>query len=125
MQYQSDTPQQYLADLEDDWRKQKLLEIRDLIVKSDPTIEEGIEYKMLRYGRGDQSVFHLNAQKHYISLYVGNIEKVEKGKALLTGLDLGKGCIRIKKSVEISDTGLPEFVIQAIKLWQNGRDISC
>jgi uncharacterized protein YdhG (YjbR/CyaY superfamily) len=125
MQYKAQTPAEYLNQLEDDWRKPKLLAIRNIILSYVPNIQEGIEYKMLSYGNGKSTVFHLNAQKNYVSLYVGNISKVENGKELLKGIDLGKGCIRIKKSTQIYETGLEEFIHKAINLYQQGVDMEC
>jgi len=45
----------------------------------------------------------LNAQKNYISLYVGDRHKIDPEMKLLKGLNLGKGCIRISKSKSIPD----------------------
>lgn len=97
MQYEVETPSGYLKALDDDCRKAKLLNIRELIFSVAPEITESIEYKMLRYGDSKSSVFHLNAQKNYVSLYVGNINKIDKSGELLKDLKTGKGCIRFKK----------------------------
>lgn len=124
MQYDAKTPEEYLLKLEDDWRKDKLLAVRTLLLSTHP-FEEGIQYKMLCYGNKDTMLFHLNAQANYVSLYVGNIDKVANARDLLKGLDLGKGCIRIKKSVDINDTGLLEFIIAANSQWLKGEDLGC
>lgn len=47
MQYEAKTPAEFIENLEADWRKQKLLEVRDLIMRNAGDIGEGIEYKML------------------------------------------------------------------------------
>lgn len=56
--------QEYLSKLKNDWRKEKLSEVRELLL-SYPEIKEGMNYGMLSYGDGseDEPVFHLNAQK--------------------------------------------------------------
>jgi hypothetical protein len=48
MQYDVETPSEYLTALEEDWRKEKLLDIRDIIFSKAPEIVEIIECKMLR-----------------------------------------------------------------------------
>ena len=123
MQYKADNPQAYLQELEDDWRKEKLGQVRDLILGHTANLQEGIEYKMLAYGDDQSNVFHLNAQKAYVGLYVGNIDKIEDGRELLAGYNLGKGCIRIKKSNDLAP--LADFIKKAIDFWKEGGDISC
>ena len=124
MQYDASNPDDYLSQLENDWRKEKLLWIRNVVLRY-PELEESIEYKMLRYGNKDTSLFHLNAQKNYVSLYVGNTQKIDPSGELLEAFDLGKGCIRIKKSVNLEKTQLKEFIDQAVQLWKAGLDTSC
>lgn len=125
MQYNATTPKEYLAQLEPDWRNEKLNEVRDLIFKNGPELQEGIEYKMLSYGSNELTLFNLNAQKGYVSLYVGHIDKVPDARELLSKFDLGKGCIRIKKSVVLEETQLETFIERAIETWRAGNDIGC
>lgn len=127
VQYDVDTPNEYLELLEEDWRKEKLLGIREIILKYAQELEESIRYKMLNYGKekDDDYLFALNAQKHYVSLYVGNISKIDPSRKLLRGLDLGKGCIRVRKTINIEETGLEEFIKKAIDLWREGHDVNC
>ena len=80
---------------------------------------------MLSYGRGDEGLFGLNAQKGYVSLYVGSIDKIEGADALLEPFNTGKGCIRIRKTIDIPSTGLEEFISKAGEMWRGGGDISC
>lgn len=119
-------PQEFLENLKNDWRKEKLFEVRELILGHYQLIE-GMNYGMLSYGDGtdDEPLFHLNAQKNYISLYVGDISKIDPKSNMLKGLNLGKGCIRISKSKKISDTDLKEFIQKAVDLWLDGKDSSC
>ncbi|WP_396163247.1 hypothetical protein, partial [Carnobacterium sp.] len=44
---------------------------------------------------------------------------------LLEGFNYGKGCIRIKKTIEINKTGLETFIKQTIEKWRAGENISC
>ncbi|WP_237458353.1 DUF1801 domain-containing protein [Pontibacillus yanchengensis] len=75
-----------------------MLLIRQYILGHGPELKEGIQYKMLCYGDESSTLFNLNAQKSYVSLYVGIIEKIEGAKELLDGFDFGKVCIRISVS---------------------------
>jgi uncharacterized protein YdhG (YjbR/CyaY superfamily) len=123
MQYSANNPSEYLSALESDWRKEKLLEIREMILHLN--LEEGMEYKMLNYRLKGKSIFHLNAQKGYVSLYVGNIEKVPESKTLLEGFNLGKGCVRISKSQKLEQTGLHQFIQNTVTFCTKGGNTDC
>ena len=125
MQYDVATPQEYLAAIDHDWRFEKLNQLRDIMREVAPEFAEGINYKMLCYQDQRGVVFHLNAQKNYVGFYVGNIDKVDPSGTLLAGMDVGKGCIRLKKTTTIADTGLVDFIKQAIAMWRQGDDIDC
>lgn len=125
MLYNVKTPDEYLEQLEIDWRKDKLLELRAIIQKEAPGLIEGINYKMLSYSDKRGPVFHLNAQKNYVSFYVGDANKVDSTGELLKGIDVGKGCVRFKKSDDISETRIDEFIRLAAQMWANGIDIDC
>lgn len=127
VQYDVDTPNEYLELLEEDWRKEKVLRIREMILKHAPELNESIRYKMLNFGilEADDYLFALNAQKHYVSLYVGDILKVDPSGDMLIDFNLGKGCIRIRKTIDIEETGLEEFIKKTIDLWHDGHDVNC
>lgn len=125
MQYDVKTPEEYLGMLEDDWRREKLLQLREIIVEYGPDLIEGIDYKMLSYRDERGIVLALNAQKHYVALYVGDAKKIDPDGSLLAGLNVGKGCIRFTKTKDVSQTGIREFIARAIMLWKSGADIDC
>ncbi len=125
MQYDVKTPVAYLNALEADWKKDKLLKLRKLIRSKAPKYKESISYKMLGYSDDQGIVFNLNAQKNFVGLYVGDINKIDVDGILLNGLDVGKGCIRIKKSTSIKETNLEEFVERTISYRNQGKDIDC
>lgn len=125
MQYDAKTPSEYIKVLNDDWRREKLEEVRELIKSKAPSLSEGINYKMLSYGDKNGNVFHLNAQKHYVSLYVGNVEKIDPDGELLKGINIGKSCIRFNKSLSLSSTRIEEFIERAVQLWKQKADIEC
>lgn len=125
MHYKARTPEEYLTLLQADWRKTTLLAIRNSIRTKGPELQEGVQYGMLAYGHESHWLFHLTAQKHYVSLYVGNIDKIENSRELLKDFSLGKGCIRIKKTQTLPHNGLDEFVSNTIKAWRSGTDTDC
>ncbi|OJJ14959.1 hypothetical protein BKI52_41130 [marine bacterium AO1-C] len=123
MQYDVQTPTEYIEALEQDWRKEKLETIRALLLEKAPELAEGIRYKMLSYG--EEPVFCLNAQKNYVSLYVGDIEKVDPEGQLLKGLNMGKGCIRFTKTKKVEETNIGAFIERTFNLWKQGVDVGC
>ena len=80
---------------------------------------------MLAYGNEYNTVFHLNAQKNYVSLYVGDISKIDPDGEFIEGLNIGKGCVRFTKSIQIPDTKINDFIERTIMLWEQGKDIEC
>ncbi|MEM9297210.1 MAG: DUF1801 domain-containing protein [Bacteroidota bacterium] len=123
MQYSASNPQEFLACLDQDWRKETLVEIRKLIL--DQGLKEIIEYKMLAFRDQEKTIFHLNAQKNYVSLYVGDHKKVDPSGALLKGLNMGKGCIRFKNTSDLSQSKIKEFIKETIKISSSGGDVGC
>jgi uncharacterized protein YdhG (YjbR/CyaY superfamily) len=125
VQYDAATPAEYLQLLEQDWRKDKLLEIRQLLKKHGPELKEGIKYGALSYAHSSGGGFGLTAQKNSVNFYVGTASKVDPEGVLLAGLDVGKGCIRFKKSRAISDTRIEAFIEKAMSMLRNGQDFGC
>ena len=125
MQYDVTTPDEYLEVLQKDWRREKILEIRQILLNQTPALTEGIEYKMLSYGLNGINIFHLNAQQNYVSLYVGNIDKVDGAEAMLQPFNRGKGCIRISKSINLAETRIRDFIEAAISHWEKGGNTYC
>jgi uncharacterized protein YdhG (YjbR/CyaY superfamily) len=93
----------------DESRKSSLQQLRQIILETVPGAEETIQYKMPYYTyHGMLCAFA--SQKHYMSFYLlCDGEIVEKNRHLLTGLSVGKGCIRFK---DINK--LPEPTIRAM-----------
>lgn len=125
MQSDASSPAQYLEQLDDDWRKATLVSLRSLILEHAPDWEEGMAYKMLGYRDAGEVVMCLNAQKQYVSLYVGNAAKIDHDGSLLAGLDIGKGCIRFKRSVAVADTGIEQFIQRAVAMRRDGAEFGC
>lgn len=100
MIHEAATPKEYLSVLVEDWRKERLLEIRDLFLTV-PGATEGMKYKMLHYSVGTQSLGILNAQKGYVAIYMDDLSKLDPDGSLLAGLDCGKSCVRVKKKTDL------------------------
>ena len=125
MQYEARSPEAYLAQLEDDWRKETLLQIRALIQNLAPELDERIHYKMLGYGKKDRFAFHLNAQKGYVSLYAGNLSEIDPDGTLLKELSVGKGCIRFSKTKSVSGSRIDAVISRCLERWKAGKDTGC
>ena len=125
MQYDVSSPLEYMESLELDWRKEKLQELRAIILRQDLEIQETINYKMLCFSLNDTVLFHLNAQKGYVSLYCGDTKKIDPEGELLAGLGTGKGCIRFSKTKDIAATRIEDFIKRAVYLLKAGEDIAC
>lgn len=111
--------------LERDWRREKLLELRSLIKEHGPDLKENIRYGMLSYDLPSGGGIALNAQKNSVNFYVGPAKKIDPDGTLLAGLDVGKGCIRFKKSKAVADTRIEEFMKKALVMLRNGENIGC
>ena len=95
MQYEADTPKEYFQVIEDDWRKERLLAIRDMMLAEGAS--EGMGYGMLRYEVGGGILAHLNAQKHYVGVYLGELEDIDPGSIIRGNMNCGKSCLRVRK----------------------------
>lgn len=124
MQYNVKTVTEYLEALEEGWRKEKLYQIRKIILDSATDISEIIEFKMLGYRGPNGTLFHLNAQKNYVSLYVGNILKIDSDRSILKGFNQGKGCVRLRKTDRV-DGNIKIFIQKAVSLSKKGADLGC
>lgn len=125
MQYDVRTPGEYLQALDDDWRRETLAALRQLILRHAPELREGIRYKMLSYEDDRGPVLGLNAQKGYVSLYVGDARKVDPTGELLGDLERGKGCIRFRKSTRVAETRIDAFIARVAAMRRQGEDIGC
>lgn len=121
----ANTPQDYIAQLDDDWRRKSLLDIREILLSQTPKMQEDMNYKMLGYSIEGDFLFHLNAQQAYVSLYVGDAAKIDPKGELLAGLNVGKGCVRFKKKNDVTKTRIDAFIARTVELWKKGDDLGC
>jgi uncharacterized protein YdhG (YjbR/CyaY superfamily) len=101
VQYKANTPDAYLSEIDDDWRKERLLEIRQAMFELVPAVAEDIGYGMLRFARQGHVLCHLNAQKSFVGLYLGNVATLDPDGEITSELNVGKGCIRVRKKDSI------------------------
>ena len=125
MQYDAATPKDYLAGLDDDWRKAKLLKVCDLIADFAPEWRQDINYGMLAYRYDRGPALHLNAQKRYVGVYVGDIAAIDPDGTILKGMDCGKSCIRVKKANDLDETGVSAFLERFVALRKAGLETDC
>lgn len=100
MIHEATTPQEYLSVLDDDWRNDRLLDIRDVFLAV-PGAREGMRYKMLHYTVGEASLGLLNVQKGYVAIYMDDLAVLDPDSTLRAGLDCGKSCVRVKKRTDM------------------------
>jgi uncharacterized protein YdhG (YjbR/CyaY superfamily) len=97
----------YLEELEPD-RRAALTELRSLVLETVPGAVEGMKYRMPTYEYEGGVLCAFASQKHYMSLYLAP-EIVEKHRAELSGLDVGKSCVRFRKLEK-----LPRYTVRVI-----------
>lgn len=103
----------YLSKLPED-RRQALEYLRHMIHRAAPQVSESMSYGMPVFefpGGG----FALAAQKHYLSLYM-DVTVVEKHRAELGALDIGKSCIRYKKLESLPLDVIEKMMVEAANL---------
>jgi len=123
--YNVATPAEYLKVIDQDWRRDKLLELRALITQLAPSWQEVVSYKMLGYGEPGNPVLHLNAQKGYVGLYVGDVARVDPDGSLLGGIDYGKSCVRFRKKNRVTDPGVKAFLKRYVAMKARGEEFEC
>jgi uncharacterized protein YdhG (YjbR/CyaY superfamily) len=95
MQSKATTVDAYLAEAPAA-RRASLDRLRTLCTRILTNATEDIEYGMPVYKIGGSPRVAFASQKQYVSLYIGPAI-VERHRAELAGVDLGKSCIRYRK----------------------------
>jgi len=90
-----------------------------------PEIIEDVTSNVLRYSADGRVLCHVNAQKNHVGLYVGDVASIDIDGELLKGIDVGKGCIRLRKSDDIMNSGVVLFVEKLVALWRDGAEFVC
>jgi uncharacterized protein YdhG (YjbR/CyaY superfamily) len=95
-------------------RAAALEKLRELCLARLEGYTESMEYGMPSYTKGDTVEVAFASQKNYISLYILKQEVFDASRPRLTGLSLGKGCIRYSKPEKI-DFAVVEDLLDATK----------
>ena len=109
-----ETPEAYIAALEEP-RRTEVAKLHALITKAVPKLTPHMVAGMIGYGNyhykyasgreGDWPPIALSSRKQYISVYVCGTEDgeyvAEKHKDELPGANIGKSCIRFRKTADI------------------------
>ena len=122
-------PDEYIAALEEP-RRTEVRAIDALIRDAAPQLERYVGSGMLAYGHyhyryasgreGDTSVIGLASRKQYISIYVMGADErgylAESYRSRLVKADVGKSCVRIKRSSEVDAGVLRDLIREAVRL---------
>lgn len=93
----------YLAEASAE-RAETLRALRDLARRVLADHEERMQWGMPVYVRDDKIRFGFAEQKQYVSLYFMNSQALRKNAKALAGQNMGKGCLRFRKSAPIDWT---------------------
>ena len=100
MRSEAATVDAYLAEVPAE-RRAKLGLLRSLCLEYLPGHDEVMRWGMPAYVRGDRADVAFASQARHIALYVMQQPAVAANAERLAGLDMGKGCLRLKPSAEI------------------------
>ena len=78
------------------YRKAALEQLRALIFKTVPMVEESMKYNMPTYDYAGEGLCVFASQKNYMSLYM-DVDSVAQHSDELSHLNVGKSCIRFTK----------------------------
>ena len=110
MQSQATEVQQYLKEVPAE-RLETLQQLRELCQLTLVGYEESMAYGMPSYSKHGVVEVAFASQKNYISLYILKEPVLAQHRPSLTGLNLGKGCIRYSKPEKI-DFGLVKQLLE-------------
>ncbi|MBS1709461.1 MAG: DUF1801 domain-containing protein [Armatimonadetes bacterium] len=118
MQSAATTVDDYISESPAD-RHEALNKLRKLCVEYFPDYQEGMNWGMAVYTKGDRHVAFAS-QKNFIALYGVSSTVQESDPELLIGLNCGKGCIRFA-NVKKMDFALIEKLIK-IRAKSQGKE---
>ena len=118
------TVSQYLEGLPDD-RRAALATVRALIRKTEPKLAEAMQHGMPTYSMDGTMLFALASQKQHMAFYVMDKPVVEKHRARLGKLDIGRGCIRFRKLEDLPADVTAAIVAESVARWRRGETEAC
>jgi len=93
-------------------RRAAVEKLRRLCKRHLKGFEESMEYGVPVYKRNGAIEVSLASQKQYIALYVLKKDVLDEFRSSLTGLKLGKGCIRFAKPDQIDFAVVEQLLIR-------------
>lgn len=108
------TVDDFLAELPADERA-VFAQLRKLLEKAAPKIEESMKYRMPTYTIGAQPVGAFNKQKNYLCLYLAPAA-IEPFRSRLKSLDCGKSCIRFRKPADLPLEVAEKIIRASVKM---------
>jgi hypothetical protein len=129
------TPDEYIDLVQDPERKAEIIKLDKLIMKAVPSLDRFIIAGMIGYGKfhyksksgreGDWSMIALASQKNYISVYVcgtdGEKYVAEDYKSKLPKANIGKSCIRFKRTSDVDLDILEEVIKKGVQVMKDGK----
>ena len=113
MQSKALTVDQYLKEIPQD-RHAALTRLRKLCLEFLVGYEENMDYGMPGYKVADGEIeVSFASQKNYISLYILKEDVLNKYRQDLSGLNVGKGCIRYSKPGKIDFKMVEKLLIES------------
>ncbi len=113
MQSKARNVDEYLLEIPE-LRRESLIKLRKLCKEILVGYEESMEYGMPSYKRSGMEVeVAFASQKNYISFYILKEDVLNKYRAALSGLNLGKGCIRYRKPEQIDFKIVQELLVES------------
>jgi uncharacterized protein YdhG (YjbR/CyaY superfamily) len=110
MQSEAKIVDEYLEEVPEK-RKEAMVQLRKLSLAQG--YMESMEYGMPGYRKpGGEIELAFASQKNYISLYILKSEVLNKYRSALSGLNLGKGCIRFRKSEQIDFPLVEKLIVE-------------
>lgn len=101
-------------------RQADMQKLRGLLHEAIAGVSERMAYKMPAFVTTDL-VCCIAAQKRHFSIYICDPDLLDRFRAQLAGLDLGKGCIRFKRFEQLPRAALCELLQAAAAApgWQH------
>jgi uncharacterized protein YdhG (YjbR/CyaY superfamily) len=96
-------------------RRAALARLRKLCRDTLQGYEEVMEYGMPGYKKNGISEVGFASQKNYISLYILKQDALAASLPLLTGLSVGKGCIRYPKPENIDFAVVEKLLVATLQ----------
>jgi len=105
---------EYLENLAPE-RRAALAKLRSLVFEVAPDAVETMKYRMPTYEYEDAVLCAFASQKHYMSLYM-DTDIVENYREELTGLSIGKSCIRFRKLDQLPMDTIKRMLKETVRM---------